>query len=324
MILDDATPILALALDRTPDLYNLLAEPLSKAGAIVPESEILSLDWALERVRLSDVSNLGMRLFIPITDELYDAHHTGSQSHHNKDVVNNKRTTTGGESEVMTTVSPGRNSTTLNFNIRSNLSTLSVIADILAAVTRMNVLNSADVPRASFFSASRCIINARLVGVNRTTESESDKEIITLTLEEGDGRFTDVTKKDTPEVVEDELAKVVAGSGFELLGAENTQTDGDLEDFNFDAYAFYPLLTAEELKLMPVPDMLGERTIQRQEVRIFRVKSQGPDLLERDMQGVEFVGQHISLESSEPARYENGLALVRYFGDLYLGVARVG
>lgn len=322
MLLENATPILALALDEFPDLYNLLAKPLSMAGVTVPESEILSLDYALDAFLLSDVTNLGMRIFIPITDELYDAHYTGSQSHHNKDVSTNKMTAGDGKVSVKTEIGAGRNSTNLTFNIRSNLSALSVIADILAALTRQNVGNAADVPRASFFSSSRCILNARLVGINRTTSNDTDKETIMITLEEGDGAELEATKKDTPEALPPELENVVGGATFEMLGAENVQAEASFEDFDFDRFAFYPLLTTQQLMTLPVPDILGEQTIQRQEVRIFRVMSEGPDRLQRDMQGVEFARQHVSLESSEPFRYEGPLALVRYVGTLYLGVAR--
>lgn len=324
MILETATPVLALALDRMPDLYNMLTGALSKAGASpVTEAERLSLDFALDRFLLSDVADLGLRLFIPITDELYDAHYVGSQSHHNKDVHNNKITMPSGDTTVESTTAPGRNSTNLTFNIRSNLSTLSVIADILAAITRMNVINSADVPRASFFSGTRCILNARLVGVNRTTQGGTDKETITLTLEEGDGSPIDPGKPDTPEVKPPELPNV-AGSMAERLGAENEQVDCKAEDFDFDGYHFYLALSRDELLAMPVPDITSPRTIQRQEVRIFRVLSKGPDRLQRDMQGVEFAGYHVGLESSEPFRYEPPLALMRYEGNLYLGVARAG
>lgn len=324
MILDKATPILALAFDRVPDLYNMLAPALSRVGDVVPESEILSLDFALDKLLLSDVLNPGLRLFIPITDELYDAHYTGSQSSHNKGVHTNKMTRQDGSTGIETEIAPGRNATTLVFNIRSNLSQLSVIADIITALTKVNTLNSANVPRASFFSSTRCIFNARLVGVNRTTSADTDKETVSITLEEGDGEPLDKTNKDTPPVTEPELANIVGGSKLERLNAENTQVDATLDDFDFDRFDFYPVLSRSTLLAMPVPDMISDMTIQRQDVRLFRVTSMGFNKLARDMQGVEFAGQHVSLESSEPFRYEGNLGLVRYFGDLYLGVARAG
>lgn len=322
MILENATPILALALDEVPDLYNMLTGALSKVGATVPEVEIKALDFALDKFLLSDVSNLGLRLFIPITDELYDAHYTGSQSNHNKDVHTNKKTVSDGRTTIETEVGPGRNSTTLQFAIRSNLSQLSVIADILASLTRQNVASDAGVPRASFFSSTRCIFNARLVGINRTTSTDTDKEMISITLEEGDGLPIKDPKADTPEADAKQLEDKVGGSTIEILGAENESVDATFEDFDFDGYAFYLVLTRDELLAMPVPDMESARTVQRQTVRLFRCLSLGPDFLQRDMQGVQFAGDHVSLEATEPFRYEGPLALVRYFGDLYLGVAR--
>lgn len=325
MILENATPILALALDEFPDLYNMLAAPLSKMGVTVPEAEILSLDFAMDKFLLSDVTRPSMRLFIPITDELYDAHYTGSQSNHNKDVHTNKKTVTDGRTTVETEVGPGRNSTTLQFNIRSNLSQLSVIADILASLTRTNTGNKGDVPRASFFSSTRCIFNARLVGINRSTNGDTDKEMISITLEEGDGAPLEETKKDTPATSQPELENVVgAALALEKLGAENTQADAKIEDFNFEEFDFYPVLARADLLAMPVPDMEADQTIQRQPVRLFRVMSKGVDNLARDMQAVQFAGEYVSLESSEPYRYAANLALVRYVGDLYLGVRRAG
>lgn len=324
MILEDATPILALALDKVPDLYNQLTSALSKVGATVPEVEIKSLDFAMDKFLLSDVANLGLRLFIPITDELYDAHYTGSQSNHNKGVHTNKVTAQGGGTTIETEVDAGHNSTTLTFNIRSNLSQLSVIADILAAIARTNTGNSASVPRASFFSSTRCIFNARLVGVNRGTSTDTDKETISLTLEEGDGLPLEENKKDTPEAGSPQLENAVGSPQAEKLFAENEQVDARLRDIDFDNFAFYPVLTREQLLAMVVPDMISPMTVQRQEVRLFRVTSKGPDNLPRDMQGVEFDRQYVSLESTEPFRYEGNLALVRFQGTLYLGVRRAG
>ncbi|MNF55496.1 hypothetical protein D3C84_369590 [compost metagenome] len=229
-----------------------------------------------------------------------------------------------GKSEITTTMTPACNTFTLNFEIKSSVSTLSTIADILHALANSEPLSSGNVPRISFFSSTMCIFNAKFLGIKRTTVSNSEKEMVSLTLEiaedleappinpEADMMNFDPSNPPS-EIPPDGLP---AKSSDQLEQAQATLADFD------PAYDFYLVASRDYLDAIPVPRFEAEQTIKRQPYQIFRVESKDRTGAKRNMQGVAYGGRNISLESRVPFKYRPPLGLVRYGDSLYLGIKR--
>lgn len=320
MILENAVPILAIAMDKVPDFYNQHIGAISQAMGEVTQAEGGWLDAALDRFVTSDVAQKQRRLFIPIDDALYPIHYTGGQMSKRNDATVQKLTTANGTSTIEANVMPGSNTVSLSFEIKSSVSSLSAVADLLHALASSHALSSGDVSRISFFSSTMCIFNAKFLGLSRATVTNSQKEMVTLNLEVSEGLQERVTNKGDTQPTEPKLIPNVGAGG---RAAEGAAAQATAADFN-PAYDFYLIAAPGYLESRDVPDTDSERTVQRQDYRLFRVKSVDHNRLARDMVGVQFAGEHISLEASEPFRYEGALGLVRYFDSIYLGVLRAG
>ncbi|MCH7370030.1 hypothetical protein [Aeromonas sp. MR16] len=318
MLLESATPILGIAIDDVPNFYNQHLGALSLQLGEVTGAENGWLDNALDKFLDSDVSKKKRRLFIPIDDALYPIHYTGGTTDNRNESITQKTTNKDGGSVITTTTTPANNTITLNFEIKSSVSNISTIADILHALANSAPLKAGDVPRICFFSATMCIFDAKFIGINRSTVTNSQKEMVTLTLE----TVTDavvVLEKETPKTDSktlDSSGKSSAKSSDPLEQAQATLADFD------PAYDFYLVATRDYLDAIPVPHFEAEQTIKRQPYQIFRVESKDRTGAKRNMQGVAYGGQNISLESREPFKYRPPLGLVRYGDSLYLGIKR--
>lgn len=169
------TPVLAIAIDDMPSIYNDAINSISEAIPEVSDSEILSSLESAKQFTLSDVNDKLNRLYLPITDKLLPIHYTASNSSSGKTITY--------DTEGIPNIAEAGNTYTLQFEISNNLTTLSTISDILYAIVTKNSVQQASHPRVSFYGGSLCIFNAYLIGVTRATVSNTDKEIIGLTLE---------------------------------------------------------------------------------------------------------------------------------------------
>lgn len=319
MLLESATPILGIAIDDVPNFYNQHLGALSRQLGEVTGAENGWLDNALDKLLDSDVSKKKRRLFIPIDDALYPIHYTGGTTDNRNESVTQKITDKNAESIVTTTMTPANNTITLNFEIKSSVSNISTIADILHALANSEPLKVGDVPRICFFSATLCIFNAKFIGINRATVTNSQKEMVTLTLETVTDAVVVSEKKEAKK--QDPGANNSSGNSSAESSDQLEQVQATLADFD-PAYDFYLVATREYLDAIPVPRFEAEQTIKRQPYQIFRVESRERGGTKRNMQGVAYGGQNISLESRVPFKYRPPLGLVRYGDSLYLGVQR--
>lgn len=320
MLLENATPILGIAIDDVPSFYNQHLGALSQKLGEVTGAESGWLDKQLDKFLDSDVANNKRRLFIPIDDALYPIHYTGGTTDNRNESITQKITNKDGGSVITTTTTPANNTITLNFEIKSSVSNISTIADILHALANSAPLKAGDVPRICFFSATLCIFNAKFIGINRSTVTNSQKEMVTLTLETATDAVVISEKKEAEKTDPNNLANAsgnLPDKSSDLL----KQAQATLADFDL-AYDFYLVATREYLEAIPVPRFEAEQTIKRQPYHIFRVESKDRTGAKRNMQGVEYGGQNISLESRVPFKYRPPLGLVRYGDSLYLGIKR--
>lgn len=174
MLLDKAFPVLAIAMDNSPDFYNEAAETISISDSAVSESEILSGLDRLNQFFYADVTQKQNRIYIPITDKLLPVHFTGGNS------ASGKVVTYQGDEP---TITEAGNTVTLQFEMLNAMSQLSIISDILYAIANKTASQPTTSARVSFFSPTLCIYNAYMVGINRATVTATDKEVISITLE---------------------------------------------------------------------------------------------------------------------------------------------
>lgn len=319
MLLENAIPILAIAIDDVPDFYNHHFGALSQILGEVTGGERGWLNTELDKFLKSDVSIKQRRLFIPIDDALYPIHYTGGTANKRNESVTQKVTDAQGHSTSKTTTGPSHNTITLNFEIKSSVSNISTVADILHAIANSEALNSGDVPRISFFSSTMCILNAKFLGIKRTTVTNSEKEMVSLELEEKSDTLKNSVKPDAKK--QDPSLANSSGSTRSKSAGKLEQAQASLADFD-PAYDFYLVASRDYLDAIPVPRFEAEQTIKRQPYQIFRVESKDRTGAKRNMQGVAYGGRNISLESRVPFKYRPPLGLVRYGDSLYLGIKR--
>lgn len=319
MILENAAPILALAIDDVPTFYNQHLGALSQKLGEVTGGENEWLDNALDRFLKSDVNDKRRRLFIPIDDTLYPIHYTGGIANKTNDSVTQKVSDKQGNSRTKATTGPAYNTVTLKFEIKSSLSNLSTIADILHAIAKSDALHTGDVPRISFFSSTMCVLNADFLSIRRETVANSEKEMVSLELGIEEDTLLAPVKQDAKK--QDPSLANSSGSTRSKSSDQLEQAQATLADFD-PAYDFYLVATRDYLDAIPVPRFEAEQTIKRQPYQIFRVESKDRTGDKRNMQGVEYGGQNISLESRVPFKYRPPLGLVRYGDSLYLGIKR--
>ena len=319
MLLENAIPILAIAIDNAPEFYNHHFGALSQTLGEVTGGEQGWLNTELDKFLNSDVSIKPRRLFIPIDDALYPIHYTGSTANKRNESITQKVTDERGSSANKTTTGPSHNTITLNFEIKSSVSNLSTVADILHAIAGSKSLSSGNVPRISFFSSTMCILNADFLGITRVTVSNSEKEMVSLELGVEDDTPPAPIKPDAK--MQDPSLANSSGSTRSKSSDQLEQAQATLADFD-PAYDFYLVATRDYLDAIPVPRFEAEQTIKRQPYQIFRVESKDRTGAKRNMQGVEYGGQNISLESRVPFKYRPPLGLVRYGDSLYLGIKR--
>lgn len=352
--------LLALSFDKVPDVYNQLYSSIDFSEDVT-DSEMIARNQAKEALDVSDIFGFE-QIWLPITDAIWPVHYVGSQSNSSNSVTTQQLTTEASDAgEVAdylaqdntyqeTTITPGRNIITLKFELQTNLSVVSTIADIITAINKKQKRTIDNYPRVKFFSATRCIFGARLVGISRATVDGWDKEIITLTLEEG---LTDeITTKNFMQrelpnqadkiynakgeaLVDSDLFPEIdkaTGSGGEAMGSLDPDTEpvrgvgtqttagvsGNILDFK-DGYKWFFIGTEEQLTGALVPDFSPSQNINRVPYRQFIVRSRG-EITPRNLLGVEYLDDIVTLEDDIPSKYKGNLALVRYLGDMWVGV----
>lgn len=328
MLRDTGTALLLVSIDK------IEGSPLEWGGKALEAAlgPVLPTEWfdfdkynaAIGFAKTCDISIPQIRLVIPIADGVLPIHNVGYQMHHNLGVtkleVANVQTQ-GGDPQygVRNELTPGTNQTTLQFEMKSSLRKLEVLADFL---TQQSESLASRTKRVTYMSGTLFIRDAILVGVNRATVQDQDKEIFTMTLE--------VQSREDLEAYAQQLQSEIKPVGPQLPVSTGPQTSQQtarnkpaFRDIILPGYFYYQVLTRETLEKLPVPDYKSTERVQQQNFRIFRVASEsrtGNTLSVRDMVGIEYRGQLITLPEGMRSRYRGNYGLVAHDNTWYLAV----
>ena len=162
-------PVLLLGVDFLSDKFNALMQGLSSAN---PTSNQLDIINQAKRSLPSDVFDLSLRMPI-ILNDVIGVQHTETDSSYMRTVFYD-----AGDISL----ADNRNAVNVRLEIKSNLSELSVMSDLLLALSsKSGALNVAT--KASFFSANFCILDSYMTGISRSSIKGTDKQMVTLSFE---------------------------------------------------------------------------------------------------------------------------------------------
>ena len=169
---DLKTPLLLIALDIIPDI-NFSAGALSLLLAPVLGAEITLAGEIARRTLKSDVITQAIRIPIPISDKVLPIHYVAgnTQSDCMVDYFNGEAVLHKATDRI-----------SLSFEISNSLSQISAIANIIMGLSGISIVATGQ-PRISFLSSSITVMNAHLAGISRSTNGDTEKEVITLNLE---------------------------------------------------------------------------------------------------------------------------------------------
>lgn len=320
MLRDTGAAVLLISIDKIDDTpLERMGQALEAALGVFAQ-DIDKHNAVVEAVKRSDSANPQYRLAIPVTDGILPIHHTGYEMQHNLTVTKLKVTDApvvveegkAAQYKVTTEVTPGLNKVTLKFAMKSSLRTPSTFASFLDEQSQSLASRTVYV---TYLSGTMFIRDAMLTGVNRASVEGKDQELFTLTLEVQD-REGVYKKRDQ---LQGEISSVKRSSG-------NTYSLTSLQaqhDFILPGYLYYPVLTQETLEKIPVPDCMSTERVQGQNFRIFRVVSEsrtGDVIAARNLVGIEYRGQLLTLPESKTSCYRGDFGLVAYEDTWYLAV----
>lgn len=307
MLIEDLkTPVLMFALDVLETSSVETYGALSVENSEVLQAEIEKKREYKKKALATDISDHLSRIVIPINDRLLPIHYVGGYSSQSN-AVNYLD-----ENAVLT---KSGNQVSLTFELKSSLTTLSIIADLILGIANKEFFSS-NQPRVSFFSTNLAVYNAYLRGINRTTASNTDKEVLTLSLEVAPNRVEIPVKEDRG--VENNSFDNVLDGALSSKSAENFLQIG-LDEIDY-SYNWYELFTVDEINKIEVPDYLTEFTVERETVRFMRVNSTDFSENPRNMITIEFKNTFITLLSESGQVLEESLGVMMFNNSMYLGV----
>lgn len=305
------TPILAIALDDMPTVFQEAAESISNLFPDVSEAEIFQSIDQFNQSALSDIAQKRNRIFIPITDKLLPIHYSGGSADSGKRVVNQPKT-------GVPVLVDGSNSVTLRFEILSSMSQLSTISDMLFSLTNKLHKKQTSSARVSFFGSSICIFNGYLSSVNRSTVDGSNQEIVSMTIEiaqDEDRGETEREKPKTPSEKPNEIDLPPAPSA-------KFSTYEQIEEANIPTgYNLYSLMSLADIEASGVPQIDSSENVLRRPFTIYNVVSADTNGA-RAMQTVRYNGQFLALEGYETIKHRGDYFVCRFKDQLIFGIKR--
>lgn len=309
MIIDGSTSLLMVSVDYLPPDIKKQVDAISLSTYTPSEAANNATADAFDAFIRSDAHLGRLRIPIPIDDRLLPIVQQGADARMNVQATKLQFDAPDGKSGQKDVYTPTRNTLALSFRMLSKMGTVSTIADILHA---LEVIGTTVPVYCSWFSKTDCIFNARLVGIGRSSEKNSDMEAVTLSLERAPNKLEPDGK---PEAM-------VLGKQTEPVPTPKLvegYASATVDDFR-DGWNYYELGVMDDLLKQPVPYQETGFTIQRADVETFLIVSSdkaGP----RNLQGARHLGKLITLEQREGAKYVGSLALLRFANRLILGVA---
>lgn len=351
MLRDQAQALLLISVDSysvgNPLSWLTNALEMVPGGGTDPISEAVrdGINSATEAFNLSDIKIPALRIPIPIMDGIIQIHQVGTQSHHNLGVTNQEVSTTTATGEAVApeggkqgfilknVFRPGSNNVQLQFEMKNNLRKLSTLVDILTQVSNSMASRTVNV---AYFSETMCIFESTLIGINRASVNGTDKEIVTITLErptDDEERLLEQAKKEAQPIQGLEIKagasvaapaaapmmmRAMAATAMVMPPAMEATVTGTPEIKR--GYLFYRVASVEELEKIPVTDFTSTETVQRQTYRLFRIVSESVNNPRRNMIGIVYDGQMVTLPNTSPSAYQGDIGLVRVDDVFYLGV----
>lgn len=311
MIIDGSTSLLMVSVDYLPPDIKKQVDAISLSTYTPSEAANNATADAFDAFIRSDAHLGRLRIPIPIDDRLLPIVQQGADARMNVQATKLQFDAPDGKSGQKDVYTPTRNTLALSFRMLSKMGTVSTIADILHA---LEVIGTTVPVYCSWFSKTDCIFNARLVGIGRSSEKNSDMEAVTLSLERAPNKLEPDGKPDAEELVVDKVTEPSPTPG--LVEGYTSATRADFKP----GWRYYELGVMDALLQQPVPYQETGFTIQRADVETFLVVSAdktGP----RNLQGARHLGKLITLEQREGAKYAGPLALLRFANRLIMGVA---
>ena len=316
---DIQTPIIFFALDDIDTSSTDTLGALSVENSTASELEQLSKEQKNLINESSDVYAYLSRVPIPITDRLLPIHYVGGthQQSHFVDYLNDS-----------VELTKSANVTTLNFEIQNKLSTLSTIADLILGIADKDFYTSKE-PRVSFFSSNICIFNAYLRGINRTFVNNTDKEVLSITLENAPNRIEPENKTETTALsnttsdinVSTVLYGGVSASEFPDASINSIVIFDEVQESEINyAYTWYTLFNNEQISQIEVSDYTTEFTVNRETLRFMRVNSVDISGALRFMITVEYDNTFTTIKPDDGQVNNEKYGLMFYNDYLYLGV----
>lgn len=308
MIIDGATSLLVVSIDTVPDEFKGQVDYLSLSNFGQAEAAAAATQEWYDAFIRSDSMKLINRIPIPINDDLLPIVQIGADSRMTATIQKLTVTDAEGKDTQKDVYSPGRSTLSLTFRMLSKLGTISTIADIVNALSKISAVAPV---YCSWFSKTDCIFNARLVGVGRSSERNSDMEALTLSLEQAPNQVEAETNPEALKLERDTAANPAPDPA--LAG----YVEAEAEDVR-EGWGYYELGRMPDLIAQPVPYVSAPFTIQRQPVEIYLTRTTYGG--GRDLQGVKWLGKYLTLEQGQGFVYGDGIALVRRGNRLFMGV----
>lgn len=348
------TPILVISMDPYFDqdaLLKSVSDPLPAVSDATGEGTgqdplTDAAKGAVESVSTingaSDVLKIERRIPIPITDTLWDiAYVSGSSSSYNEVtpmdlpalVTNTEIAAT--EERTRKVITTGRQTVQLTFRVKSEVTSLSSLRDVLDYVGLYKPVMGGAVTHVSFYSPTLCIFDAILVGYGKSYNAATDLGSITLSLELVDELKIDPIVEcinldkffENFDYSVEEPAKKLGPNGEvkkegnpiqieepSMLYGETAMNVLPWEEIYGD-YTWYLVSDSVGLAKIPVPAYQDNRTIQLNKFVTYRCISRDYNGMQRDLQGIKWLDKNISLESNVGGKFWKDIAIARVMED---------
>lgn len=316
--------ILLVSLDFQPDELTTTDKVIVKSETEpeVTDKERAAISEFLDRFLTNDSYDKGTRIPIIIDDRIIPAQHVGSSINMAKAVDY--------DAEDNITVTLQENSISVTIDIKNNITKVSSAADLLTGVIDAMHRLYTTYPRVSWFSATACIFNGYLTSVRRQTVYGTDRETVTLDIEqavqnpEPDAQVEIVNANETPQAEPPQLEDTTGGAQAASSPSVQDIAPAPIEGrTNADGRLFmwYPLLTVEAIDQAPVPQIFGTQTVNRLPFEVYKTQGFDFDLQPRACTTLHYndVNIPLNLNGNSPY-YRDGYAVAESEGYLWLGV----
>lgn len=313
-------PVLIFSFDPVEVTEEELANTMSGAEQEFSEAQILAKKSAVAKFLESDVFNKKIRVPIVIDEAEIPAQITGAGTQTRNNVDYDL------DDPIITA---SNNSVSVRIQLKSSLASISPASDIFFAIADKIFERYTVSPRVSFFGSTVCIYNGYLIGIGRTTENNSDREILTLQFERSKNESPQDEIEEKEPVNETPTEKPPFEIDLPGAQAEGSPFFGGNAEGRL--FTWYLLGKIEDLVSLDIPEIYSEDTILNQDYRILISNTAGFDGENQLLINVVYQGNSLPLGLNNHFPYYKpsfedpsiGYAVDQVDGNLFLGVESV-